>query len=78
MNSPTSGPSANCCKLLVSDTTNFFDQNTCFLKDVLVSKQKILYLLDFDQIIYIYHENIDSGQVFLKKLKVLENKGRAS
>ena len=50
----------------------------CFLKDVLVSKQKILYLLDFDQIIYIYHENIDSGQVFLKKLKVLENKGRAS
>ena len=46
MNSPTSGPSANCCKLLVSDTTNFFDQNTCFLKDVLVSKQKIAYLLD--------------------------------
>ena len=27
----------------------FFDQNTCFLKDVLVSKQKISYLLDFDQ-----------------------------
>ena len=46
MNSPTSGPSANCCKLLVSDTTNFFDQNTCFLKDVLVSKQKIAHLLD--------------------------------
>ena len=30
-------------------TTNFFDQNTCFLKDVLVSKQKFSYLLDFDQ-----------------------------
>ena len=32
---------------------------TCFLKDVLVSKQKILHLLDFDQIVYIYHENIE-------------------
>ena len=37
---------------------NFFHQNKCFLKDVLVSKQKISYLLDFDQIVYIYHENI--------------------
>ena len=45
MNSPTSGLSANCSKLLVSDTTNFFDQNMCFLKDVLVSKQKISYLV---------------------------------
>ena len=25
MNSPTSGPSANCSKLLASDRTNFFD-----------------------------------------------------
>ena len=32
MNSLTSGPSANCSKLLVSDKTNFFDQNTCFLE----------------------------------------------
>ena len=39
-----------------------FDQNTCFLKDVLVSKQKISYFLDFDQIAiltYTYHENIE-------------------
>ena len=49
MNSPTSGPLGNYSKLLVSDATIFFDQNTCFLKDVLVSKQKISYLLDFDQ-----------------------------
>ena len=59
MNLPTSGPFANCSKLLVSDTTNSFDQNTCFLKDVLISKQKISYLLDFDQIVNIYHENIE-------------------
>ena len=59
MNSPTSGPSANYSKLLVSDTTNVFDQDTCFLKDVLVLKQKISYVLDFDQIVYIYHENIE-------------------
>ena len=31
----------------------------CFLKDVLVSKQKISYFLDFTQIAYIYHENIE-------------------
>ena len=37
----------------------FFDQNfTCFLKDVLVSKQKMSYLLDFDQIVYIHHEKM--------------------
>ena len=35
----------------------FFYQNTCFLKDVLVLQQKISYLLDFDQIVSIYHEN---------------------
>ena len=52
VNSPTSGPSANCSKL--SDTTNQSHQNMCFLKDVFVSKQKISYLLDFDQIVYIY------------------------
>ena len=56
MNSPTSGPSAKC---LVSDTTNFFDENMCFLEDVLVSKQKISYLVDFDEIIYMYQENIE-------------------
>ena len=59
MNSPTSGPSANSPKLLVSDTTNAFEQNKYFLKDVLVSKQKISNLHDFDQIVYIYHENIE-------------------
>ena len=59
MNSPTWGPSANCPKLLVSDTTNAFEQNKYFLKDVLVSKQKISNLHDFDQIVYIYHENIE-------------------
>ena len=59
VNSPTPGPLANYSKLLVSDTTIFFDQNTCFLKDVLDSKQKISYLLGFDQIVYIYHENIE-------------------
>ena len=31
-----------------------FDQNTCFLKDVLVSKYKISYFLNFDQIVYKY------------------------
>ena len=35
----------------------FFYQNTCFLKDVLVLQQKISYLLDFDQIVSIHHEN---------------------
>ena len=35
------------------------DQNTCFLKDVLVSKEKISYLLDFDQTAYICNENIE-------------------
>ena len=63
MNSSTSGPSANCSKLLVLDTTNCFDQNTCFLKDILVSKQKIFYLLDFDQ-----------RKSFLKILKPLEQR----
>ena len=63
MNSSTSGPPANCSKLLVSDTTNFFDQNTCFLKDILVSKQKISYLLDFDQ-----------RKSFLKNLKSVRTK----
>ena len=58
MNSSTSGPSANCSKLLVSDKTNFLDQDTWFLKDVLVEKRKISYLLDFDQIVYI-HKNIE-------------------
>ena len=52
MNSPTLGLSANCSKLLVSDTTNFFDQNTYFLKDVLVSKQKISYLISARLFIY--------------------------
>ena len=65
MNWSTPGPSANGSKLLVLDTTNFFDQNTCFLKDVLVSKQKFLYLLDFDQ---------RAG--FLKKFKALEQRFR--
>ena len=42
-----------------SDTTNLFDQSTCFLKDVLVLKQEISsHLLDFDRIVYIY-ENIE-------------------
>ena len=59
MNLPTSGPSANCSELLVANMTNFSDQNMCFLKDVLVSKQKIWYFLDFDQIVYVCHENID-------------------
>ena len=36
----------------------FFDQYTCFITDVLVSKQKISYLLDFDQIAYMYHEDV--------------------
>ena len=36
----------------------FFDQKAHFLKDVLVSKQYIPYLLDFDQIVYIHHANI--------------------
>ena len=59
MNSPTSGPSANRSVPLVSDMTIFFDQNTRFLKDVLVAKQKVWYLLDSDQIVYIYHEYIE-------------------
>ena len=70
MNWPTSGPSANYSKLLVSDTTNVFDQNTCFLQDVLVSKQKISALLNFDQVVYIYH----AGQVSFKNLKALEQR----
>ena len=65
---PTSGPPANCSKLLVSDKTNCFDQNTCFLKDALVSKQKISHLLDFDQIVYIYIMKIQRTS-FLKKFK---------
>ena len=28
--------------------------------EVLVLKPKILYLLNFDQIVYIYHENIEN------------------
>ena len=59
MNSPTSDLSLNCSKLLVSDRTIFFDQNTCFLKDVLVSKQMISYMIDFDQVVYVYNENIE-------------------
>ena len=59
MNLPTSSPSANRSIPLVSGMTNFFDQNTRFLKDVLVAKQKVWYLLDFDQIVYIYHEYIE-------------------
>ena len=49
---------------------NFFDQNTCFLKAVLVSKPKISYLLDFDQIVYIYHKNIED-KIKSVKTKVL-------
>ena len=63
MNSSTSGPSAHCSKLLVSDTTTFFDQNTCFFMDILVSKQKISYLLDFDR-----------RKSFLKNLKTVRKK----
>ena len=74
--SPTSGLLTNCSKLLMSDTRIFLDQNMCFLKDVLVSKQKILYLLDFDQIvyIYIYISWRYRGQVSLQNLKVLEHR----
>ena len=36
-----------------------FDQKACFLKDVLVSKKYILYMPDLDQIVYIYHANIE-------------------
>ena len=43
----------------MSDMANFFDQNTRFLEDVLVAKQKVWYLLDSDQIVYIYHEYIE-------------------
>ena len=60
MNLPASGPSADCSKLLVSDTIIFFDQSIYFLEDVLVSKQKISYLRGFDHIAYIYHENTDN------------------
>ena len=63
MNWSTPGPSANGSKLLVLDTTNFFDQNTCFLKDVLVSKQKFSDLLDIDQ-----------STSFLKKFKSVRTK----
>ena len=76
MNSQTSGPSTNCPELLVSDRTIFFDRNTCFLIDVLVSKQ-IWYLPDFDQIvfiyIYIYHENIEDKFSY-KKIKRVRTK----
>ena len=72
MNSSTSGPSGNCSKQLVSESIIFFDQSTCFSKDILVSKQKILYVVDFDQIIYIYHENIEDN--FLKSLKAIEQR----
>ena len=34
--------SKNCSKLLVSDTTNFFEQNTCFLKKSKSIKTKVL------------------------------------
>ena len=48
VNWPTSGLSANCSKLLlVSDTANFFVQNMCFLKNVLVSIQKNLSIKSF-------------------------------
>ena len=67
MNSHTSGPSANISKLLVSDTTNVLDQNMCFLKVVLVLKQKVSYSLDFSQIVYIYHETIEDK--FPSKIK---------
>ena len=70
MNLPTSGPSANCSKLLVSDMTKIFDQNRCFLKDVLVSEFKISYLLDFD---YIYYENIED-KLFKQFKSVITNK----
>ena len=59
MNLPTLGPSVNRSVPLMSDMANFFDQNTRFLKDVLVAKQKVWYLLDSDQIVYIYHEYIE-------------------
>ena len=47
------------CQTIDVRYDKFFDQNTWFLKDALVSKQKISYLLDFDQIVYTYHENIE-------------------
>ena len=40
-------------KIGVRQDNLFFDQNMCFLKDVLGAKQKISYLLDFDHIAYI-------------------------
>ena len=52
MNSSTLGLPANCSNLLVPDTATFFDQNTCFLKDALVSKQKISYLISTRLSIY--------------------------
>ena len=75
MNLPTSSPSANRSIPLVSGMTNFFDQNTRFLKDVLVAKQKVWHLFDFDQIVYIYHEY--KRRSFLKKSKSIRTKLRA-
>ena len=39
----------------------------CFLKVVLVLKQKVSYSLDFSQIVYIYHETIEDK--FPSKIK---------
>ena len=70
MNLTTSAPSANCSTLLVLDSKNFFDQDKCFLKDVLVSEQ-ISYWLEFDKIAYILSSKY-RGQVSFKNLKALE------
>ena len=67
MRSPTSGPSANCSKLLVADSTNIIDHNRCFLKDVLVSKQKISCLPEFNvnyshTVVFTFHLHIRLSQ----------------
>ena len=66
MNLPTWGPSANCSKLLVSDTINFCDQNTCFLTGDLV------FAWFWSDCLYISWKN--RGQVSLKNLKALEQR----
>ena len=44
----------------MSGGTKIFDQNKRFLKDISFKTEDLIkYLLDFDQIAYIYHENIE-------------------
>ena len=75
VNSATWGPSTNCSKLLVSDTTNFFWPESAFLEGCF-SFETIYPVFAWFWPDCLYTSCKYIGQVCLKKIKVLEQRYR--